>query len=356
MRAFKNLLVTGGAGFIGSNFIRHVFRKTGFTGRIVNFDALTYAGNPHSLDDVATAFGERYVLLRGDIRDASAVREAMNRFDIDGVVHFAAESHVDRSIVGPDAFVQTNIVGTFNLLQAARERGGAMQLFHHVSTDEVFGSLGPEGWFSETTPYSPHSPYSASKAASDHLARAFHDTYGLPLTVTNCSNNYGPYQFPEKLVPLMIMNALEGKGLPVYGKGLNVRDWLHVEDHCDAIWQVATRAADGQTYCIGGHNEMRNIDVVTRICALVDELAAPLASGEPRSSLIKHVADRPGHDLRYAIDASKIAADLGWKPSFDADSGFKSTVRWYLDNVAWTDSVRSGEYQKWISENYETRK
>ena len=355
MRAFQNLLVTGGAGFIGSNFIRHVFEKTDFAGRIVNFDALTYAGNPESLADVAAKYGERYVFVHADIRDPAAVRKAFADYGVDAVAHFAAESHVDRSIVSPDAFVQTNVMGTFNLLQAARELGDRLALFHHVSTDEVFGSLGPTGLFSETTPYAPHSPYSASKAASDHLVRAFHDTYGLPVTITNCSNNYGPYQFPEKLIPLMVLNALEGKPLPVYGKGLNIRDWLHVEDHCAAIWTVMTRADAGSTYCVGGRCELPNIEVVRRICALVDRLAPPLPSGAPRESLITHVADRLGHDQRYAIDCSRLERDFGWRQSHDADSGFEATVRWYLANQPWVDSVRTGEYRRWIERNYAAR-
>ena len=355
MRTFQNLLVTGGAGFIGSNFIRHVFEKTDFAGRIVNFDALTYAGNPESLADVAAKYGERYVFVHADIRDPAAVRKAFADYGVDAVAHFAAESHVDRSIVSPDAFVQTNVMGTFNLLQAARELGDRLALFHHVSTDEVFGSLGPTGLFSETTPYAPHSPYSASKASSDHLVRAFHDTYGLPVTITNCSNNYGPYQFPEKLIPLMVLNALEGRPLPVYGKGLNVRDWLHVEDHCAAIWTVMTRAETGSTYCVGGRCELPNIEVVRRICALVDRLAPPLPSGAPRESLITHVADRLGHDQRYAIDCSRLERDFGWRQSHDADSGFEATVRWYLANQPWVDSVRTGEYRRWIERNYAAR-
>jgi dTDP-glucose 4,6-dehydratase len=354
-RTFKNLLVTGGAGFIGSNFIRYVFEKTDFSGRIINFDALTYAGNPRSLDDVAAKYGDRYVFLHADIRDPAAIRKAFADYEVDAVAHFAAESHVDRSIVAPDDFIQTNIVGTFNLLQAARELGDKLTLFHHVSTDEVFGSLGETGYFSETTPYQPHSPYSSSKASSDHLVRAFHDTYGLPVTITNCSNNYGPYQFPEKLIPLMILNALEGKPLPVYGAGLNVRDWLQVDDHCSAIWTVMTRAESGTTYCVGGRSELRNIDVVKKICAFVDNLAAPLPSGKPRESLITHVADRLGHDLRYAIDCSKIEHDFGWKQTHTADTGFEETVKWYLGNGPWVESVRSGEYRKWIDLYYARR-
>ncbi|MBR1608705.1 MAG: dTDP-glucose 4,6-dehydratase [Kiritimatiellae bacterium] len=357
MRQFQNILVTGGAGFIGSNFVRHVFSRPEFSGRVVVFDALTYAGNRHNLDDVAAAEGGRYEFVHADIRDAAAVGAAMEKFDVDCVVHFAAESHVDRSIREPAAFVETNVLGTLNLLQAARARGGAFKLFHHVSTDEVFGSLGPTGFFSETTPYAPHSPYSASKAGSDHLVRAFRDTYGLPVTITNCSNNYGPYQFPEKLVPLMVLNALEGKPLPVYGEGLNVRDWLHVEDHCAAIWTVMRRAAEGETYCVGGRCEMRNADVVARVCALVDALApAPLPSGAPRSSLVVHVADRPGHDRRYAIDCSKLERDFGWKPAHDAESGFRETVLWYLSHAEWVDSVRTGAYREWIDRNYGDRR
>ena len=354
-RTFKNLLVTGGAGFIGSNFIRYVFEKTDFSGRIINFDALTYAGNPRSLDDVAAKYGERYVFLHADIRDPAAIRKAFADYEVDAVAHFAAESHVDRSIVAPDDFIQTNIVGTFNLLQAARELGDKLTLFHHVSTDEVFGSLGETGYFSETTPYQPHSPYSSSKASSDHLVRAFHDTYGLPVTITNCSNNYGPYQFPEKLIPLMILNAYEGKPLPVYGAGLNIRDWLQVDDHCSAIWTVMTRAESGTTYCVGGRSELRNIDVVKKICAFVDKLAAPLPSGKPRESLITHVADRLGHDLRYAIDCSKIERDFGWRQTHTADTGFEETVKWYLNNAEWVESVRSGEYRKWIELYYARR-
>lgn len=351
----KNLLVTGGAGFIGSNFIRYVFEKTGFQGRIINFDALTYAGNPKSLCDIEAKYGDRYVFVHADIRNPDAIRKAFADYDVDTICHFAAESHVDRSIVAPGDFIQTNIVGTYNLLQAAKELGEKLERFHHVSTDEVFGSLGETGFFSETTPYQPHSPYSSSKAASDHLVRAYHDTYGLPTTISNCSNNYGPYQFPEKLIPLMIMNALEGKPLPVYGEGLNVRDWLHVDDHCSAILTVMTKAEVGTTYCVGGRSELRNIDVVKKICALVDKLAAPLPSGKPRESLITHVADRLGHDQRYAIDCSLIENDFGWKQTHTADSGFEETVKWYLANSEWVESVRSGEYRRWIEQNYSNR-
>ncbi|MGI5869083.1 MAG: dTDP-glucose 4,6-dehydratase [Kiritimatiellia bacterium] len=355
MRTFQNLLVTGGAGFIGSNFIRHVFNKTGFKGRIVNLDALTYAGNPASLEDVATAQGGRYVFEHADIRDPAALKRIFDDYAIDAVCHFAAESHVDRSIVAPDDFIQTNIVGTFNLLQAAKERQDRMVVFHHVSTDEVFGSLGDTGFFMETTPYDPHSPYSASKAASDHIVRAYHDTYGLETTISNCSNNYGPWQFPEKLIPLMILNAAEGKPLPIYGEGLNVRDWLHVEDHCSAIWMIMAQAASGETYLVGGRCELTNIEVVKRICAIVDRLVPALPSGKPRESLITYVKDRPGHDHRYAIDCSRLEKELGWKPTETAESGFEKTVRWYLDNKAWVESVRTGAYRQWIERNYAAR-
>ena len=347
-----NIIVTGGAGFIGSNFVFYMLEKHP-EDRIICVDKLTYAGNLSTLAPVME--NPQFRFVKADICDRDAIYSLFEEEHPDVVVNFAAESHVDRSIASPDDFVQTNIVGTFRLLEAARERGPALKLFHHVSTDEVFGSLGETGFFSETTPYAPHSPYSASKAGSDHLVRAFRDTYGLPVTLTNCSNNYGPYQFPEKLIPLMVLNALEGKDLPVYGEGTNVRDWLHVEDHCEAIWTVMTQAALGETYCIGGRNEMRNIDVVGRICDLVDRLAPPLPSGAPRSSLVKHVKDRLGHDRRYAIDCSKLERDLGWKPKHDAASGFEETVRWYLGNPAWVESVRTGAYRNWIERNYSNR-
>ena len=355
MRKFNNLLVTGGAGFIGSNLIRYIFEKTDFAGRIVNLDALTYAGNLASVADVAAKAGQRHQFVRADIRDRNALVGVFDSFGIDAVCHLAAESHVDRSIVAPDDFVQTNIVGTFNLLQTARERAPNLVLFHHVSTDEVFGSLGETGFFTEATPYDPHSPYSASKAASDHIVRAYHDTYGMPVTISNCSNNYGAYQFPEKLIPLMILNALEGKPLPVYGAGANVRDWLHVEDHCSAIWAIMTRAESGATYAVGGRAEMRNIDVVRRICAEVDRFAPPLASGAPRESLITFVKDRPGHDMRYAIDCTRLENELGWRQSEDSATGFAKTVKWYLENSAWVESVRTGEYRKWLDTNYRER-
>lgn len=355
MRDFKCIVVTGGAGFIGANFIRYLLDDAGFSGVVVNFDALTYAGNPGSLADVASRFPGRYFFEKGDIRDPAAIGRVLDKYSADAICHFAAESHVDRSIAAPDDFVQTNIVGTFNLLEETRKRADRISLLHHVSTDEVFGSLGDDGFFSESTPYSPHSPYSASKAASDHLVKAYHDTYGVPVTITNCSNNYGPYQFPEKLIPLMIMNALEGKQLPVYGDGKNVRDWLYVVDHCSAIWRVMRAGKSGRTYCVGGRCELSNVEVVHRICSMMDKLAPPLPGGHPRDSLITFVKDRPGHDRRYAIDCSRIENELGWRRTETADTGFEKTLRWYLKNTEWVDSVRTGEYKNWIEKNYVDR-
>jgi dTDP-glucose 4,6-dehydratase len=351
-----NILVTGGAGFIGTNFIRFLFSLPEFTGRIINLDKLTYAGNPASLSDVEKKQGDRYRLVRADICDPQAVAEAIGQNEIDTVIHFAAESHVDRSIVGPREFVKTNVLGTFNLLEACRIawEGRSDVLFHHVSTDEVYGSLGAEGSFIESTPYSPRSPYSASKAGSDHLARAYYHTYGLPVTVSNCSNNYGPYQFPEKLIPLMILNMLEGKALPVYGEGKNVRDWLYVEDHAAAIWTIVRGAVAGETYNVGGETERQNIDVVQKLCELMaEETGLP---ADKYTGLIRFVKDRPGHDLRYSIDCTKIKKDLGWRPRFPFEDGLRSTVRWYLANSEWVKSVRSGEYLRWIELYYSGQK
>lgn len=348
----KNLLVTGGCGFIGVNFIRFVLDEAGFDGRLVNVDALTYAANPMSLEDVATRHGDRYVFERADIVDTEAMNRVFDTYAIDTVCHFAAESHVDRSIAGPEAFIRTNIMGTFRLLECARARQDRIRLFHHVSTDEVFGSLGEEGFFREDTPYHPNSPYSASKAGSDHLVRAYRETYKLPVTVSNCSNNYGPFQFPEKLIPLMILNALEGKPLPVYGDGMNVRDWLYVRDHATAVWTILQQGQSGETYNVGGRNEMKNLEVVHLICDLLDEMALPLANGEPRRSLIAFVKDRPGHDRRYAIDCSKIERALGWKPEESFSTGLRKTVAWYLEHADWVRQVRSGAYQDWIKQHY----
>jgi dTDP-glucose 4,6-dehydratase len=343
----KRILVTGGAGFIGSAVVRQAIRETDH--QVVVVDKLTYAGNMDSLAPVSN--DPRYAFERADIADATKMRELFERYRPDAVMHLAAESHVDRSIDGPGEFIQTNVVGTFTLLQATlgywRALPGAERdafRFHHISTDEVFGSLGEEGLFCETTAYDPRSPYSASKAASDHLVRAWHHTYGLPVVVTNCSNNYGPYHFPEKLIPLIIINALEGLTLPVYGKGANVRDWLFVDDHARALLTVVTKGTAGETYCVGGRCEKANIEVVRTICALMDELT-PSAKIGPRENLITYVADRPGHDMRYAIDTSRIATDLNWEPRETFESGLRKTVEWYLANRTWWERIRSGVYR-----------
>jgi dTDP-glucose 4,6-dehydratase len=342
----KTVVVTGGAGFIGSALIRLLLRETSY--RVVNVDKLTYAGNLESLAEVSAS--PNYCFERVDIVDASAVRSVFERHRPVAVMHLAAESHVDRSIDGPAAFIQTNLVGTFVLLHESleywRSLGPSEQAgfrFLHVSTDEVFGSLDATGYFTEATPYAPNSPYSASKAGSDHLVRAWHHTYGLPTITTNCSNNYGPYQFPEKLIPLMIQNAAAGKPLPVYGNGDNVRDWLYVDDHARGLLTALERGVPGATYAMGGGNERTNLEVVTRICDLVDELEPP-ASGN-RRSLITFVKDRPGHDKRYAIDASRMKRELGWAPHESFDSGLRRTVRWYLDNRHWSERVQSGAYR-----------
>lgn len=348
-RTFQNLMVTGGSGFIGANFIRYLLEEVGFAGRIVNVDKLTYAGNPDNLADIEQQYPDRYIFSQTDICDKAALKSIFGQYAIDGICHFAAESHVDRSIVGPDTFVQTNIVGTFNLLELARQCRDRLNLFHHVSTDEVYGSLGADGCFTETTPYDPSSPYSASKAASDHLVRAHHRTYGIPVTISNCSNNYGPYQFPEKLIPLMILNARSGKSLPVYGEGLNVRDWLYVADHCAAVWEIMRRGKTGDTYNIGGRCEKKNIDVVRMICRLLDEMEP---GTEPRERLISFVKDRPGHDLRYAIDCSKLERALNWTPRETFETGMRRTIRWYMDNPAWIDRIQSGAYRQWIADHY----
>lgn len=352
-KLFQNLLVTGGAGFIGANFIHYVFEKTGFEGRIINLDKLTYAGHPGSLSEIQQKFPDRYVFVQGDIADQVLVSGIFQEFSIDSVCHFAAESHVDRSIVSPDDFIQTNIIGTFRLLEAARRQEGFLR-FHHISTDEVFGSLGETGYFREDTPYSPNSPYSASKASSDHLVRAYAETYNLPVSVTNCSNNYGPYQFPEKLIPLIILNALDYKPLPVYGDGRNVRDWLFVTDHCQAIWLVMTEALEGETYNVGGNCERENIELVRTICELIDDIAGRKQK-RARRELITFVKDRPGHDRRYAIDATKIQKDLGWTPETSIESGLEMTIRWYLEHETWVREVQTGEYRSWIERNYHHR-
>lgn len=347
----KNMLVTGGCGFIGANFIRYLLKESDFTGRIVNVDNLTYAGNPENLADIENEYKNRYVFIKADICDGAKMAEIFEEYRVDSVCHFAAESHVDRSIVKPDAFIQTNIIGTFNLLESARSCQSRMILFHHISTDEVYGSLGREGYFKETTPYKPNSPYSASKASSDHLVRAYYKTYGLPMTISNCSNNYGPYQFPEKLIPLIILNALEGKSLPVYGDGRNVRDWLYVRDHCIAIWTIMKNGKKGETYNVGGDSEMENIKLVEMICDILDE-EDKLSDGRPQKDLITFVKDRPGHDLRYAIDFSKLNKELNWSPETSLETGIRYTIQWYMDNRKWIERVKSGEYQTWIKTHY----
>lgn len=425
MRSFNNVLVTGGAGFIGSNFVRYLLSRPDFRGRVVNLDLLTYAGNRENLIDVEAQYGEKkalkaqaegtrtqemsqknatdiwanrvphtpgifpnnssYLFVQGDIRDRSLVQRVFEEYQIDAVVHFAAESHVDRSILGPEDFITTNVLGTFTLLEVARAawkgryaleqpstssvkeqkvpketgvgqdtRSVPSVLFHHISTDEVYGSLGESGYFTEKTPYDPRSPYSASKAGSDHLVMAYHHTYGLPVTLTNCSNNYGPYQFPEKLIPLMVLNMVEGKPLPVYGDGRNSRDWLYVEDHNAALWLVMQKGRVGEKYNIGGENEWENIRLLHRLIEIVAEETGK--DPEEFRRLITYVKDRPGHDRRYAIDCSKIKQELGWRQSVSFDEGLRRTVRWYLENRQWVDRVRSGAYRDWIRQNYEERK
>jgi dTDP-glucose 4,6-dehydratase len=349
------LLVTGGAGFIGSNFVLEAVRRGN---RVINLDALTYAGN---IDNLASLEGDAaHTFVHGSILDGRLVSELLEEHRPDAIVHFAAESHVDRSIVGPAAFVETNVTGTFTLLEAGlkywrsrKETSKEDFRFLHVSTDEVYGSLGlEEPAFCEETPYRPNSPYSASKAASDHLVRAYFHTYGLPVVTTNCSNNYGPYQFPEKLIPLMIHNAIRGEALPVYGDGQNVRDWLYVTDHCDAIFAVLEKGRLGETYNVGGLNEQKNLDVVKTLCAILDELRA---GGAPHSRLITYVKDRPGHDRRYAIDCAKLQRELGWSPKESFETGIRKTVEWYLDHASWVEKVVSGEYREWIAGNYVAR-
>jgi dTDP-glucose 4,6-dehydratase len=350
-----NLLVTGGSGFIGSNFIRHLLTETDFSGRIVNVDCLTYAGNPENLADIEERFCGRYSFVQENICSMEAMERVFDRHGIDTICHFAAESHVDRSISGPGAFIQTNILGTYNLLELSRKKGRQIKRFHHISTDEVYGSLGKTGLFSEISPYQPTSPYSASKAASDHLVRAYFHTYGLPITISNCSNNYGPYQFPEKLIPLIIINALAGLPLPVYGDGRNIRDWLYVSDHAAALWRILERGNIGETYNIGGSCEMENIRLVEEICSILDGMPE-LGFSCPRKDLITFVTDRPGHDRRYAIDATKIAAELSWSPEIGIEAGLRRTVEWYIGNRGWVDRVKSGEYRSWIQQHYRFQK
>ena len=353
-----NILITGGAGFIGSAVIRHIIANT--TNTVLNIDKLTYAGNLESLASVSES--SRYQFSQTDICDQQAIEALFSDFQPDVVMHLAAESHVDRSITGSAAFIQTNIIGTHTLLEVARHYYETLSSdkksnfrFHHISTDEVYGDLeGTDDLFLESTPYAPSSPYSASKASSDHLVRAWNRTYGLPVIITNCSNNYGPYHFPEKLIPLVILNALAGKPLPIYGNGQQIRDWLYVEDHARALYLVATEGKIGETYNIGGHNEHTNIEVVQTICALLEELAPNKPHGVTSyNELITYVKDRPGHDLRYAIDASKIQQSLGWTPQETFSSGLRQTVLWYLNNSEWVEHVQSGEYQHWVTQQYQ---
>ncbi|MGE0193938.1 MAG: dTDP-glucose 4,6-dehydratase [Planctomycetota bacterium] len=338
-RALHNVLVTGGAGFIGSNFLAYLLAQPEFEGRVVNVDALTYAGNPANLEGLRGH--PRYRFEHVDVRDRAALDRVFAEHEVDTVVHLAAESHVDRSIAAPADFITTNIVGTFQLLEAARQawRGRQDVLFHHVSTDEVYGSLGPEGRFTERTPYDPRSPYSASKASADHLVRAYAHTYGLPTTISNCSNNYGPWQFPEKLVPVVILALLEGKRVPIYGDGLYVRDWLHVQDHASALWTVLRRSPAGETWNVGANNERTNLEIVQMLCDIV--AARRGIAPEGLRKLIRHVPDRPGHDRRYAIDGSKLSTRLGWSPSIGFARGIETTVDWSMDNLAWLQSVRA---------------
>ncbi len=351
----KKILITGGAGFIGSAVVRQFINDTDCS--VVNVDKLTYAGNLQSLSSISN--DPRYRFEQVDICDAAEIARVFREHQPDAVMHLAAESHVDRSISGPAAFIQTNIVGTYTLLEAARSYWNDMDSarkasfrFHHISTDEVYGSLGDTGFFTEATAYEPNSPYSASKASSDHLVRAWHHTFGLPVVTTNCSNNYGPFHFPEKLIPLVILNAVNGKPLPIYGKGDNIRDWLYVDDHARALRLVLERGKLGETYNIGGWNEKTNLEVVQAICTLLDELHP---QGAPHDKLITYVADRPGHDKRYAIDANKIAHDLGWKPQETFETGLRKTIEWYLHNTDWVRGVTSGEYQHWVQKNYADR-
>jgi dTDP-glucose 4,6-dehydratase len=356
MRTLTNILVTGGAGFIGSNFIRYLFGHTEFSGVIINADKLTYAGNMENLVDITNAYeGSRYFFEKIDVCDGAVLDTIFEKYAIDTVVHFAAESHVDRSIFGPAEFIHTNILGTFTLLETARKnwRDRDDVLFHQVSTDEVYGSLDSGGYFFESTPYDPHSPYAASKASSDHLAKSYNHTYTLPITLSNCSNNYGPYQFPEKLIPLMILNMINEKPLPVYGDGKNVRDWLFVEDHASAVWLILNRGKTGETYNIGGENEWENITLVNSLCELMAKQMGKAQDHYKR--LIMFVKDRPGHDRRYAINCEKIKKELGWKQSVDFDEGLSRTVEWYTSNDRWIQNILSGEYKKWIDKNYGAR-
>lgn len=348
-RKIDNILVTGGAGFIGSAFIRHLLLNKKFGGKCVNLDALTYAGNPENLEPVKN--DPRYVFVHGNIQNESLVEHLCQEYNINAIIHFAAESHVDRSILGPQAFFETNIMGTFHLLEVVKRNPHIH--FHHVSTDEVYGSLGETGYFTEESPYQPNSPYSASKASSDHLVRAYSHTYPISTCISNCSNNYGPYHFPEKLIPLMVINCLNKKPLPVYGKGLNVRDWLYVDDHAEALYMLLHHGKKGETYNIGGESERTNIQLIHDLIEIISEIQK--ADKKELENLITYVQDRPGHDLRYAIDCSKIKREIGWKPSHTLEEALRKTVMWYINNSSWIQGVQSGAYRKWMEENYANR-
>ncbi len=389
-RKLKNILVTGGCGFIGTNFIRYLFNESasnspefkdaGFDGKIVNLDLLTYAGNPLNLKDIDERYGSgasegsrRYFFEKGDICDRENVERIFKQYDIDTVIHFAAESHVDRSVLAPETFIKTNVLGTYTLLDCAKKYWNLSLdnprtdvLFHHISTDEVYGSLGPTGYFTETTVYDPRSPYSSSKASSDHIVMAYHHTFGMPITLSNCTNNYGPYQFPEKLIPLMILNISSRKNLPVYGEGKNIRDWIYVEDHNRAVWQIVKSGVAGQKYNIGGENEWQNIKLLDEIINLTaSQLSENNGKGTacegnvPTAAQIRenivHVKDRPGHDMRYAIDCTKIKTELGWERKMTFEQGLAMTVRWNLSNIEWIKDIQSGEYLKWVEKNYSNR-
>ena len=356
MRKFNSILITGGCGFIGSNFIRYMLQKSDYKGNIINIDALTYAGNRENLIDIEEKYKDRYFFEKANICDDKKINEIFTKYDPDCIVHFAAESHVDRSIYGPKDFLETNIMGTFILLESARklwENNKENKLFHHISTDEVYGSLGDTGYFYETTPYDPRSPYSSSKASSDHIVKAYYHTYNLPVTISNCSNNYGPYQFPEKLIPLMISNIIEEKDLPVYGDGKNIRDWIFVEDHNNAVIDIILKGRVGETYNIGGENEITNIDMVNILC---EKLAVKINKDTNYyKKLIKFVKDRAGHDKRYAINCDKIKKELGWNRKYDFNTAIDITIDWYLNNKQWIDNIKSGEYKKWIELNYSSK-
>ena len=356
-RKLHNILITGGCGFIGSNFIHYLFSESGFTGNVINVDCLTYAGNIENLDSIQKEYGgKRYFFEKTDICNRKEIERIFNQYDIDTVIHFAAESHVDRSVLGPEAFIKTNVMGTYTLLDVARQYWNVSLdnpredvLFHHISTDEVYGSLGDTGYFTETTAYDPRSPYSASKASSDHIVMAYFHTFGMPITLSNCTNNYGPYQFPEKLIPLMIMNIQKGKSLPVYGEGKNIRDWIYVEDHNRAVWQIVTKGKTGEKYNIGGENEWQNINLLKKLIEITSEKCnLDVKSVE---NTIVHVKDRPGHDARYAIDCSKIKKELGWERKMTFEQGLSETVDWYLNHSEWIEHILSGEYKNWIQKN-----